>query len=78
MAAGFHERKVNGNICPATKNFEWSVINCPPLENRGMGASFNFRNHLWDDFANHNTQDIGKQVSWGDFMMLYPCPGVML
>lgn len=46
MAAGFHERKVNGNICPAMKNFEWSVINRPPRENGGMGASFNFRNHL--------------------------------
>lgn len=63
MAAGFHERKVNGNICPEKKNFELSVINhLPPLESHGMGVSFNFKYHLWNNFANHNIQDVGKQV----------------
>lgn len=62
MAAGFHERKVNGNICAAMKNSELSVINHPPLENRGMGVSFHFKNHLWNNFANHKIQDMGKQV----------------
>lgn len=62
MAAGFHQRKVNGNICRAMRNFELSVINHLPLENLGMGASFNFRNHLWNNFANHNIQDTSKQV----------------
>lgn len=63
MAAASHERKVNGNICPVMKNFELSMINHLPLENHGMGVSFNSENNLWNNFANHNIQDTGKQVS---------------
>lgn len=62
MAAGFHERKVNGDICPVMKNFELSVINHPPLGNHSMSASSNFKNNLRDIFTSHGIQKIGKQV----------------
>lgn len=62
MAAGFHERKVNGDICPVMKNFELSVINHPPLGNHNMSAFSNFKNHLRDIFTSHGIQEIGKQV----------------
>lgn len=44
MAAGFHERKVNGDICPVMKIFELSMINHPPLGNRSMTVSSNLKN----------------------------------
>lgn len=65
MAAGFHERKVNGDICPVMKIFELSMINHPPLGNRSMTVSSNLKNHLKNIFTNHDIQGIGK-FSTGD------------
>lgn len=43
MAAGFHERKVNGDICPMLKNFELSEMNHLSLANHSISAFSNFK-----------------------------------
>lgn len=43
MAAGFHERKVNGDICPMLKNFELSEMNHLPLANHSISVFSNFK-----------------------------------
>lgn len=69
MAAGFHERKVNGDICPVMKNFELSTINHPSLRNDNMSVSSNFKNHLRNIFTNHDIQGKGKQIfHWCPFL----------
>lgn len=50
MAAGFHERKVNGDICPVMKIFELSMINHPPLGNHSMTVSSNLKKSFKEYF----------------------------
>lgn len=50
MAAGFHERKVNGDICPVMKIFELSMINHPPLGNHSIDCLFQFKKSFKEYF----------------------------
>lgn len=45
MAAGFLERKVNGDICPVMKNFELSMMNHPHRGNHSISVFSNLKYH---------------------------------
>lgn len=62
MAAGFHERKVNGGICPVMKNFDLSLINHPPLGNHSISVFSKFKNDLKNIFTNPDIWTIDKEV----------------